>query len=95
MGTSPASYVTPLTVQESVPQADGHQVGKTAAALVGFWGATPIAQPGSPAGNVHTVAAGSVTNVFVNTTFDGSIGSSAYTVGDIVVALKNAGILAQ
>jgi hypothetical protein len=46
-------------------------------------------------GNVHTVAAGSVTAVFTNTTFDGSIGSKAYTVGDVVAALKKAGILAS
>lgn len=61
---------------------------------VGFFGATPVVQPASPAANVHTVAAGSTTSVFVNTTFDGSIGSTAYTVGDIVVALKNLGLLA-
>lgn len=48
----------------------------------------------SSTGNTHTVAAGSVTSVFTNTTFDGSLGSKAYTVGDIVAALKKAGILA-
>jgi hypothetical protein len=48
----------------------------------------------SGTGNTHTVTAGSTTSVFVNTTFDGSTGSSAYTVGDMVKALKAAGILA-
>jgi hypothetical protein len=48
----------------------------------------------STTGNTHTVAAGSVTTVFVNTTFDGSTGSKAYTVGDIVAALKKLGVLA-
>ena len=74
---------------------DGTTLGQSAADLVGFYGATPVAQPGSPAGNTHTPTAGSTTNVFVNTTFDGSIGSSAYTVGDIVTALKNLGLLAK
>jgi hypothetical protein len=47
----------------------------------------------STTGNTHTVAAGSTTTVFTNTTFDGGLGGSAYTVGDVVKALKNAGIL--
>ncbi len=90
----PAITSTPLTVRDNVPQSDGHQLGQSASELIGFWGATPIVQP-VPAANVHTVAAGSVTSVFVNTTFDGSNGSSAYTVGDIVAALKAAGLLAK
>lgn len=59
---------------------------------IAFYGATPVVQPTS-AGNTHTVAAGSVTNVFVNTTFDGSIGATAYTVGDLVAALKTLGLI--
>jgi hypothetical protein len=47
-----------------------------------------------PTGNTHTVTAGSTTNVFTNTTFDGSKGSKAYTIGDIVAALKTLGVLA-
>jgi hypothetical protein len=48
----------------------------------------------SATGNTHTSAAGSTTAVFTNTTFDGSTGSTAYTVGDLVKACKAAGILA-
>ena len=59
-----------------------------------FFGQTPAAQPTS-SGNVHTVAAGATTTVFTNTTFDGSIGSTAYTVGDIVKALKTLGLIAS
>jgi len=62
--------------------------------LIGFYGATPIAQPSSPSGNTHTVTAGSTTSVFVNTSFDGGISGTAYTIGDIVAALKNLGLIA-
>jgi hypothetical protein len=48
----------------------------------------------SATGNVHTVAAGATTSVFTNTTFDGSTGATGYTLGDVVKALKGAGILA-
>ena len=60
----------------------------------GFYGATPAAQPTS-AGNVHTVTSGATTAVYVNTTLDGSIGTTAYTVGDLVAALKTLGLIAS
>jgi hypothetical protein len=94
--SNPGPNVTQTSnlTQENVPQSDGHQVGSSSSSLVGFWGATPIVQPGSPTGNTHTPTAGSTTAVYVNTTFDGGITGTAYTVGDLVVALKNAGIIA-
>lgn len=68
---------------------DGVQAPATKA---GFFGATPVAQP-TAATNSHTVGAGATTTVFTNTTFDGSIGSTAYSVGDIVAALKGLGLI--
>ena len=59
---------------------------------IAFFGQTPATQP-TAAVNVHTVAAGSTTTVFVNTTFDGSIGSTAYSLGDLVAALKTLGLI--
>lgn len=80
-----------LNVADSAPSG-GTQLGQTAADLIGFYGAAPVAQA-TPAANVHTVTAGSTTTVFVNTSFDGSVGTTAYTIGDIVVILKGLGIL--
>lgn len=90
----PAITSTSLLTQENVPQQDGHQVGPAATSLVGFWGTTPIVQPAATAGNTHTPTAGAGTSVKVDTTFDGTLGTKAYTIGDIVIALKTAGLLA-
>lgn len=40
----PSITSTSNLTQDNVPQSDGHQVGSSASALVGFWGATPAAQ---------------------------------------------------
>ena len=72
---------------------DGTVLGQSTSDKIGFYGVTPVVQPASPSGNTHTPTAGSTTSVFVNTTFDGSSGSTAYTIGDIVLALKNYGWL--
>lgn len=60
------------------------------------YGAAPSVAPvvqQSGTGNVSTGAAGSTTTVFLNTTYTGGVGSTAYTVGDIVLALKNYNLL--
>ena len=61
-------------------------------AKYGIFGATPVVQQ-IPTGSTTTSAAGSATAVYVNTTFTGGSGSTAYTVGDLVAILKAHGLL--
>jgi hypothetical protein len=84
---------TNLVEQVDKNDPSGSVFGVTTTSPIGFYGKTPVAQPGA-ATNVHTVAAGATTAVFTNTTFDGTLGTTAYTIGDLVAALKNLGLIA-
>lgn len=79
--------------QLSDGNSQGTVLGQSAADPIGFFGTTPVVQPAST-GATGTVAAGATTNVFTNTTFSGGIGTTAYTVTDVVKALKQLGLLA-
>lgn len=62
---------------------------------IGFFGGydgAAVTQPGA-AGSTVTSAAGSTTPVYVNTTFTGGLGTTAYTVGDVVRVLKSLGLI--
>ncbi|MCU1656004.1 MAG: hypothetical protein JWO57_660 [Pseudonocardiales bacterium] len=72
----------------------GTKIGASATQKIGFFGASPVAQPASASANSATGAAGSTTNVFTNTTFTGGTGATAYSVGDVVKNLKALGLLA-
>jgi hypothetical protein len=74
------------------------QIDETAAGLelagpLGLFGATPVAQPNT-GGTVSGFTAGAGTAVLDDSTFTGDLGDAAYTVGDIVLALKQLGALA-
>ena len=98
MALSPTTYTNHGPAVTTSPHylIDGDSTDGTAIApnggLVSFFGATGSTQP-TAAGNTTVVTAGSTTAVYVNTTFTGGTGSTAYTVGDIVAALKGLGII--
>lgn len=76
-----------------VPTVTGTKIGTAAAQLIGFWNATPVVQP-STTGTTTGFTAGGGTATKDDSTYTGGVGSKAYTVGDIVLALKQAGIMA-
>ena len=98
MALTPTTYTNNGPAVTSSPHylIDGDSTDGTAIAPNGgplsFFGVTAVSQPTS-AGNTTTVAAGSTTAVYTNTTFSGGTGTTAYTVGDIVAALKSLGLI--
>lgn len=74
-------------------QIDEDGNGLHLAGPVGLFGATPVEQQDTT-GTTTGFTAGAGTAVLSDSTFTGDSGSAAYTVGDIVLALKNVGILA-
>ncbi len=71
----------------------GTIIGTATTQKLSFFNATPVVQPAANA-DTTTAAAGSTTTVFLNTTFNGTSGTAAFTVGGIVTALKRLGLLA-
>jgi hypothetical protein len=71
---------------------EGEIVGRSGGKL-GFYGlATPIVKP-TAAADATGFTAGSGTAAKDDSTFTGASGSTAYTVGDIVTALKALGLI--
>ena len=69
-------------------QIEGNDTG------IGFFAATPVAQPSSTGELTGFTANTSVNNVFNESTFTGNSGTKAYTISDIVKHLKVLGLLA-
>jgi hypothetical protein len=72
----------------------GTKIGTAATQKIGFFNATPVVQPATT-GTTTGTSGGSGTALHANATITGGVGSATYTVGDIVKALKDIGILAQ
>lgn len=69
-------------------------IGDSSAAMrLGFWAATPVLRQ-TATGDTNYSDSGATT-VHSAGTFTGGVGSTAYTIGDVVKALKNYGLLTQ
>lgn len=99
--TGTTAQLTDVDVEE-LTIADGENIviGSTtgteigdASSKIGFYGATPVVQH-STTGEAAGMTLNSGDDIHETSTFTGNVGSKAYTIGDIVKALKNVGILA-
>ncbi len=71
----------------------GTKIGTAANQLLGFYGAATVVQPATT-GTTSGFTQNSGSNVNVDSVFTGNTGSAAYTIGDVVKALKDLGLLA-
>ena len=71
----------------------GTKIGTATTQKLGFWNVTPVTQYATT-GTSTGFTAGAGTNVQDVSTFTGNTGSTAYTIGDIVRALKLCGVMA-
>lgn len=72
----------------------GTKIGTATSQKFGFYNATPVVQQNTT-GTTTGFTAGAGSAVDSAATFTGNVGSTAYTIGDVVRALKNLGLLAQ
>lgn len=84
-----------LTVSTSIVSntSGGVKIGTATTQKLGFYNASPVAQQ-STTGTTTGFTAGSGTTAKSDSTYTGGSGTKAYTVGDVVLALKNLGLLA-
>lgn len=71
---------------------DSVAIGSSAATEIGLYGVTPVVQA-VPGGVTAGFTAGAGAAVLVDSTFTGNVGDRAYTISDVVAALKNIGVL--
>lgn len=98
-----AGTFTSLTANTSLTMADsaniivntttGTKIGTSTSQKLAFYNSAPVVQPAGT-GTVTGFTVGTGTGVNDDSTFTGNTGSAAYTIGDIVKALKDLGLLA-
>ncbi len=78
----------------AVASATGTKIGTATTQKIGFFNATPVVQQNTT-GTSTGFTAGAGTTATSLSTFTGNLGATAYTVGDVVRALKTLGLMAQ
>lgn len=71
----------------------GTKIGTATSQKIGFFNATPVIQQATT-GTATGFTAGAGTGVTDQSTFTGGTGATAYRISDIVLALKNLGLMA-
>ncbi|HEC65751.1 MAG TPA: hypothetical protein ENI23_10675 [bacterium] len=71
----------------------GTKIGTATGQKLGFWNTTPVDQHEPVGVTLGFVDVGTGTEITEADTFTGNTGSSTYTIGDIVAALKLCGII--
>jgi hypothetical protein len=91
--SSAGMNLTSTTGINLISTAGGITLGTSGTSTIGFFGAIAVDRP-TATGNTTIDVAGAGAAVLVDTTFSGGSGTD-YTIGDIVKALKELGLIAQ
>jgi hypothetical protein len=98
VGTGDSPTFAGLTIADAgniaLATGTGTKIGTATGQKLAFYNATPVVQQAGT-GETTGVSSGSGTNIHANATFTGNVGSAAYTISDVVKALKNLGLLAS
>jgi hypothetical protein len=98
VGTGDSPTFAGLTIADAgnivLATGTGTKIGTATGQKLAFYNSTPVVQH-STTGEITGVSGGSGTNIHANATFTGNVGSTAYTISDVVKALKNLGLLAS
>lgn len=71
----------------------GTKIGTATTQKIGFWGVTPVTQYATTGTTTGFTANASANTLFNESTFTGDTGATAYTISDLVKALKLCGII--